>query len=100
MVGGVIGSSAVGLDWGLESSVRDTETDSPLVLRRAPEARFPRAWTAPIERFERPPVAGRSFVEDWGEIRLARDRTRFMGCSSRLVLGRLMVSSGLKGGSD
>lgn len=94
-----MGSSTVGLDCGLlESSVK--EADSPLVLGRAPEVRFPRAWAAPSDRFERPPVAERSFVDDWGEIRFARDRTLFIELSSRLVFDRYIMSSELNCGSD
>lgn len=96
-MGGVIGSSAVGLDWGeLESSVRDREVESPLELRRAPEVRLPMACTAPSDIVDRPlPVAGRSLVDDCGEMRFeTRDRTFFIGFSSRLVDDRFMRSSG------
>src|SRR4051812_22115932 len=54
VVGGVMGSSAVGLDCGEPlSSVKANEADSPLGLSRAPEVRLPMACTAPSDMFER-----------------------------------------------
>lgn len=49
---------------------------------------------------ERLPVEGRSLRDGWGEMRLeTRDRTRFIGCSSRLLEERLRMSSGPTRGS-
>lgn len=86
-----MGSSVVGLGCALlESSVK--EADSPPVLGETPEVRFPTAWTAPSDE--------RSFADDCGEIRFARDRTFFIESSSRLALDRYIMSSELRRGSD
>lgn len=92
-----MGSSTVGLDWGLSS--RETGTESPLLgLMRAPEARLPMACMAPREIGPREP--SKSFVEDWGERRRARERIFLMGFSSRLIVDRFIDSSALKDGSE
>lgn len=95
-----MGSSAVGLDCGLESSVSASEPDSPDVLSRAPDARLPRACIAPSETVERPAVAGRSLVDDCGEIRLVRERMRLTGFPSYDGLDKSIVSSGPKAESS
>ena len=94
-----MGSSAVGLDCGLESSVSASEPDSPEVLSRAPDARLPRTCTAPREMLERPAVAGRSLVDDCGEVRLGRERIGFTAYSSIDGLDKSIESSGPKGES-